>query len=186
MNNRITFITVSTLCLVAVAGLSSLFAKDSGSAAWKALEQSYAQANLELAQARLALAKNQNEESSGTVSQEMIDELEAGVQITENQLKHLDSASAANPFAPQIIAAQDDLKRLEADLNESLAANKLQAGAVSELAIGREQAEINVAKARIAALNALAEQPAEVRIQWQIGQLQDQIRALWARPLIED
>jgi hypothetical protein len=108
------------------------------------------------------------------------------VQITENQLKQLDSASAANPFGSQIIAAQDDLKRLEADLDESLAANKLQAGAVSELAIGREQAEINVAKARLAALQALAGQPADVRFQWQINQLQDQIRALWVRPLIED
>jgi hypothetical protein len=43
-----------------------------------------------------------------------------------------------------------------------------------------------VAKARLASLKALAQQPPEIRMQWEISQLQDQIRALWARPLIED
>jgi hypothetical protein len=116
----------------------------------------------------------------------MMDEFLAGVQVTQDQLKQLDSGSTANPFAAQMVAAQDDLKGLEDDHKESLAANKLQAGAVSELTMRREQAEINVAKARLAALESLAQQPADVRVQWQIGQLQDQIRALWARPLIED
>jgi hypothetical protein len=50
----------------------------------------------------------------------------------------------------------------------------------------REQAAIVVAKARLAALKVLDQQPPEVRIQWELGQIQDQIRALWARPLIED
>jgi hypothetical protein len=50
----------------------------------------------------------------------------------------------------------------------------------------REQAEIAVAKARLAMLKSLHEQPVEVRLQCEITQLQDQVRALWNRPLIED
>lgn len=49
-----------------------------------------------------------------------------------------------------------------------------------------EEARKQLSQARLAALRALAQQPPEVRVQWEIRQLQDEIRALWARPLIED
>jgi hypothetical protein len=62
----------------------------------------------------------------------------------------------------------------------------LQAGAVPDVELRREQAEISVAKARLAALQALPQQSPQVRVEWQIRMLQDDIRALWARPLIQD
>jgi hypothetical protein len=163
-----------------------LFAVDDSPAIWKALERSYAQANVELAQARLAKAKSENAAVGESVPAGMLAELEAGVQLTQDRLRQLDGNDNTHPFGPQLVAAADAVKSLQADHNESLKANQLQAGAVSEFELRREQAEINVATARLAALKSLAQQPPEVRVQWQISQLQDEVRALWARPRIED
>ena len=59
-------------------------------------------------------------------------------------------------------------------------------GARAHLALRRGQPEPTVPTAPLAALNARPQQPPPVRIAWEIRMLQDDIRALWARPLIED
>jgi hypothetical protein len=186
MSKHFKLFTLMAACVILGACLSNLFAVDEPPNTWKALEQNYAKANLELAQARLAQAQSENKTAAGSVSAGMLAELAAGVQLTRDHLRQLNSNDNANPFGPQIAAATDTVEALETIHAESLKANELQAGTVSDAEIRREQAEINVAKARLAALKALPQQPPEVRIQWQIGQLQDQVRALWARPLIED
>jgi hypothetical protein len=108
------------------------------------------------------------------------------VKLTKDRLQQLQSGSTTDPYGPQIAAAEDDLRGQEADYAEAIKANKIQAGVVSNTELQREQAEIAVAKARLAALKVLSKQSPEVRMQWEICQLQDQVRALWARPLIED
>jgi hypothetical protein len=173
-------------CLMVGICCTESFARESATANWHALEVAYARANLELAQARLAEAKSQNQSVRGSVSDGTLDELTAGVQLAQDRLKQLESGRSGDPYAGQIAAAEGALRALEADHDESLKANKIQAGSVADPELRREVAEIAVAKARLAALKVVSQQPPEVRIQWQIGQLQDQIRALWARPLIED
>lgn len=186
MTKRFTLLTASALCLITAFCLSGLLAREGAPSNWKMLEIRYAQADLELAMARLAQAESQNKLTSGTISQEMIDALKAGVKLTQDQLQQLTGKGSANPYAPQIAAAADIVKALENDHSESLQANKLQAGSVAEPQLRREQAEIEVAKARLAALQSLSQQPLEVRLDWEIHQLQDDIRALWARPLVQD
>jgi hypothetical protein len=163
-----------------------LFADDAASTDWNSLNKNYAEANLQLAQARLALALEDNKLVGGSVTQDTLDTLQASVKLAEQKLAQLGNANPANPFAPQVAVAESNLSGLEAQHKASLEANRLAAGSVSDLELRREAAEIAVAKARLAALQSLAQQPPEVRMQWQIDQLQDQIRALWARPLIED
>ena len=51
-------------CLIAAFRLPSLLARDEQPSDWKTLELRYAQANLELAQARLALANSQNQKAA--------------------------------------------------------------------------------------------------------------------------
>ena len=186
MSNQFKLLTLMAASVILGACLNNLFAVDEPPSTWKALEQNYAKADVELAQARLAQAQSENKTVAGSVSAGMLAELAAGVQLTQDRLRQIKSNDNTQPFGPQIAAATDTLKALETIHAESLKANELQAGAVSDAEIRREQAEINVAKARLAALKALPQQRPEVRIQWQIGQLQDQVRALWARPLIED
>ncbi len=186
MTKRFIVLTAMASCVLIGAFLNALFARDESPSNWKTLERAYAQANLELAQARLAQAKSQNQTVKGSVSQGMMDELSAGVQITQDYLRQLDGKGTGNPFAPQIVAAEDAVRGLEANHAESIKANTIQAGTVTDAELRRELAEIAVAKARVAALKVVSQQSPEVRIQWEIGQLQDQIRALWARPLIED
>ena len=186
MSKRFKLLTLAASCMILGAFLNNLFAVNETPVAWRTLEKNYAQANLELAQARLAQAKGENSTVGGSVPDGMLAELQAGVQVTKDRLQQLNSNDNRQPFAPQLAAAQDAVTALESDHAESLKANKLEAGSVPDIELRREVAEINVAKARLAALKALAQQPPEVRVQWQISQLQDEVRALWARPLIED
>jgi hypothetical protein len=163
-----------------------LFAREDAPNAWKSLETAYAKANLELAQARLAQAQSENAAVKGSVSDGTVDELEAGVRLTEQRLRRLESGAVGDPYAPQVAAAEEAVRGLEADYTESQKANSIATGSVPEAELKRQQAEVAVAKARLAALKALGQQPADVQLKWELSQLQDQIRALWARPLIED
>jgi hypothetical protein len=186
MFKRILLVLLLLVAVLFGAQLNRLRAKDAAPNNWKSLVMSYAEANLALAEARLAQAKGQNQLVAGSVSEETVDQLEAGVKLTRSRLQQLQKGPGSAPYAPEIAAAEDDLRGLQADHDESIKANKIQAGSVSEPELRREQAEIDVAKARLATLKVLAQQPAEVQIKWEIAQLQDQDRALWARPLIED
>jgi len=187
MAKRFTLIALMATCVISGMLLSQLFAVDQPKpTTWRALERAYAQANVELAQARLAQAQSENKAVPNSVSVPTLVELQAGVQLTQEQLKRFDNNGNAPMFGPQIAAATDAVKALEDDYNEAVKANSVSAGAVSQPELNRQKAEIAVAKARLASLKALGQQPPEVRIQWQISQLQDQVRALWARPLIED
>ena len=187
MKKQFALLAVLVPCLITVALLTTLFARDTAPSDWKALETRYAQANLELASARLAMAEHENQTQAESVPIETLDSLQAGVRLAQERLRQLEAGDDANnPFGPKIAAAEVALNGLEENHSESLEANKLQAGAVPVLALRREQAEIDVAKARLAALKSLSQQPVEVQVQWEIQQLQDEVRALWARPLIED
>jgi hypothetical protein len=186
MSRKLFTLIAMSACVVLGAYLNSLFAKDEAPSQWKALEKAYAQANVELAKARLAQAQSENQTVGGSVSNGMVAELKAGVQLTQERLKLIESGASGDSFAPQIAAGEDAVKALEADHAESIKANSLQANSVPAAELKREAAEIAVAKARLAAIKAISREPAGVQMQWEIGQLQDQVRALWARPLIED
>jgi hypothetical protein len=186
MFKRFNWIVLVLSCIAFGATLNMLFAGGPESNAWKSLEKSYATANLELAEARLAQANSENQAEEESVSQVMISELTAGVQLAQGRLKQLEASSNEKPYGPEIKAAEDAVNALQKDHAESIKANKLEAGAVADAELRREQAEIAVAQARLAALKSLDQQPPEVRVKWELGQLQDQVRALWARPLIED
>jgi len=185
MTNSAYKVAFSVLSLLIVSTASPSRAGESSSDNWKALEKSYAEANLELAQARLAQAKNENEQDEGAISQGTMAELQAGVKVAQERLKLLSDGNA-DAYAPQISAAESTVKTLEAEHAESIKANKIDSGAVTNAELRREAAEIAVAKARLAALKVLSKQPPEVRLQWELSQLRDQIVALWARPLIEN
>jgi hypothetical protein len=186
MTKRLTVMSVIATSMLLGICLKALFAGEDSPSAWASLEKSYAQANLQLAQARLAQARHENQTVAGSVSDGTLAELSAGVQLTQLRLRQLESGATGDLYAPQIAAAEDAIRGREADYAESVKANSIQAGAVPDVELRREYAEIAVAKARLASLKALAQQPPEVRMQWEISQLQDQIRALWARPLIQD
>jgi hypothetical protein len=186
MTKRIALPLFLATCVIAVVCLSKLSARDEAPSNWKAIEQRYAEANLELAKARLDMAKSQNEAVAGTVTKQTMAELQSAVQVSQDWLKQLAVNQNPNRYSPQIAAMEGLVRAMEANHADSLKANQLQEGAVSAVNLGNEQAEINVAKARLAALRSLSQQPPEVRVDWEISMLQNDIRALWARPLIRD
>jgi predicted outer membrane protein len=186
MTKRIARSLIITPCVIAVACLSGQSAREEAPSNWKSLEQRYAEASLELANARLAMAQSQNKAVAGTVSKQTMNELQSGVQVARDRAKQLAVNQNANSFSPQITAVEGAIQTLEADYDEAIKANQLQAGAVPDVELRREQAEINVAKVRLAALKMLPQQSPQARVEWEIRMLQDDIHALWARPLIED
>jgi hypothetical protein len=185
MTKRTALPLVLAPCVIAVAYLSAYSARDDAPSNWKSLEQRYAEANLELAKARLDMAQSQNKAIPRTVDRQTMDELQSGVQISRDQLKQLVVNQNADALSPQIAAIEGVIRALETNYAESLKANQLDAGAVNDIELRREQAEINVAKARLAALQALPQQSPQVRVEWEIRMLKDDIRAIWARPLID-
>lgn len=187
MTKRFSLLSLWAVCLVAAASFTILFAQDAAPGNWPAAEKGYTQANLALAEARLALALSQQDSVADSVSEEGLNSLRADVENARAQLQQqLGAASRPASMSFAIAAAEQDLKACQGSYTKSIEANKLAAGSVPDLELRKEQAELNVAKARLAAVRLLQNQSPEVRMQWQINQLQDQIRALWARPLIED
>src|ERR1700761_2804793 len=100
-------------CIAFGATLNMLFAGGTDTNSWKALERSYATANVELAEARLAQANSQNQAVADSVSRGMIAELKAGVQVAQDRLKQLDDKGHGNPYGPQIKAGEDAVNVLE-------------------------------------------------------------------------
>ncbi len=186
MTKRIAFPLILVPCVMVAASFSTFSALGDAASDWTALEQQYAEANLGLANARLAVAESQNKAAAGSVTKETMDELRAGVQVARDQVKQLAVNKTANSLSPRVTAIESRIQALETNHAESIKANQLQAGSVSDVELRREEAEISVAKARLAALRALPQQSPQVRVEWEIRMLQDDIRALWARPLIED
>jgi hypothetical protein len=186
MTKRFVVFAAMAACVLFGMSIGALFAGADSPSNWATLEKAYAQTNLQLAQARLAQAQSENQAVKGSVSDGTLDELMAGVKLTQDRLRQLESGAKSDSYAPQIAAAEEAVRGLEADLAASVKANSIQAGSVTDAEVRREEAEVAVAKARLAQLKALAQQPPDVRVRWEIGQLQDQVRALWARPLIED
>jgi hypothetical protein len=132
------------------------------------------------------MAQTQNKPVPGTIAKQAMNELHSAVQVARDWIKQLAVNQNPNRYSPRIAAMEGVVRSLEANHAESLKANQLQKGTVTGVNLRNEQAEINVAMARLAALRALAQQPPDVRIEWEIRMLQDDIRALWARPIIED
>ncbi|HVT29757.1 MAG TPA: hypothetical protein VHE81_17195 [Lacipirellulaceae bacterium] len=187
MSKRFLLLAASVLCLITVLCFSKLRAGDASNPTnWKTLEIRCAQANVTLAEARLAEAEAQNKLAAGTNSPDMIKSLQANVKVAHDRLQQLQGKGGNNSFGPQIVATMDRIQTLTENHQQSLQANQLQAGAVPDTVLRRQQAEIDVAKARLAALQVLSDQPLPVRLEWQIHQLQDDVAALWARPLLQD
>ena len=65
MTKRITLPLIVAICIIALACISKLSARDEAPSNWKSLEKGYAEANLELARARLAMAQSQNKAVAG-------------------------------------------------------------------------------------------------------------------------
>lgn len=186
MKQRLALIVSLATPLLLLAYLATSFAQETRSTDWKSLEIQNAEASLALAQAQLAVAIHQNQEAAESVPKETMASLQAEVQLAASRLKQLQGGELANPYAPMIAAAEARVKGAEQEYQESLRANSIDQSAVPEVMVQREQAKIAVAKSRLAMLQQLNGQPVDVRLQWEIRQLQDEVRALWNRPLIED
>ena len=186
MTQRLALIAMCTTPLLLLAYLATSFAQETGPSDWTSLELQQAEANLALAQAQLGIAEHQNQEVAESVSKATMDSLHAGVQLAEGRVQQLKLGNAGNPYAPLIAAAEARVAGAELEHQQSLQANSADPSAIPEVMLRREQAEIAVAQARLAMLKQLHAQPVEVRLQWEIRELQDDVRALWNRPLIED
>jgi len=120
MSRSFTKLFVLAACVIFGACLNALFAKDEAPTNWKALEKAYAEANVKLAEARLAQARSENQTVGGSVSSGMLAELQAGVQLTQARLKQLGTSAPGDAFAPQVAAAEDAVRALEMVHAESL------------------------------------------------------------------
>ncbi len=106
MTKRIALSLILIPCVIAFICLSKLSARDEAPSNWKSLEQRYAEANLELAKARLAMAQSQNKAAAGSVSKQTMDELQSGVQISQDWLKQLAVNQNPSIYSQRIAAVE--------------------------------------------------------------------------------
>ena len=69
------------------------------------------------------------ERVAGTISKEMMDQLQSCVQVSRDSLKQILVNKNANATSPQVAALEGVIRSLEVNYAESLKANQQQAGA---------------------------------------------------------
>jgi hypothetical protein len=188
MTHRLTQIATLSLGLIAALSLPTLFAQAPAEPDWKAAQTAYATANLELAEVRLNQLNREREVARDAVPDETIAILESQVELAKLQLDQITNGKPGDVLDFQLAAAAAELKARETNYQKLVRIREFAASsaAVTGADLKLAAAQIAVARSRVGILKALAAQPAEVRIQWQIADMQNQIRSLWTRPQIED
>jgi hypothetical protein len=188
MTHRVSRIGMLSFALVAILGLTTLFAQNAGSPELQAAQKAYAAAILDLAETRLNQLNREREVARDAVPDETIAILEAQAELAKQQLDQVTNGKPVDILEFQISEAAAELQARDTNYQKLTRIREFAAtsAAVSASDLKIAAAQTAVARSRVAILKALASQPAEVRMQWQIADLQNQISSLWARPQIED
>jgi hypothetical protein len=153
----------------------------------ESLEVRYARAYLQLAQADLQIAVEENKKVPGTYPEAAIEPLRRVVAIAEEQLKHALGESAHDLHSVHIRQAEAAVAEAESDLQRTLAANRRLPGLVDPTQLHRAHLRVEVAKLALAKARAVNAHNLPEHMQWQLEelrmellQLQSQVQKLLA------
>jgi len=144
---------------------------------WERLTQDYASAAVDVAEARLASAKSINKSVPRSIAADLIGDMTRLVEAAQERQRMLKTGDAGDSCVSLMAAAQISLKR---DENTYAGLQKaVERGAVlSPGALDLAKTRAELAKARVALAKALADQPVEVRRQWQIELIVDEMESI--------
>jgi hypothetical protein len=147
------------------------------SQSWKRLTQDYAGAAVDLAEARLASAKSINKSVPRSIAADRIGDMTRLVEAAQTRQRMLKLGETGDACISLITAAEISLERDEntyAGFQKAVERGAVLATGTLDLAKTRVQ----LAKARVALAKALAGQPVEIRRQWQIELIVDEIESI--------
>ena len=144
----------------------------------ESLEVRYARAYLQLAQADLQIAVEENEKVPGTYPEAAIELLRRVVVIAEEQLKHALGESAHDLHSVHIRQEEAAVTEAESDLQRTLAANRRLPRLVGPTQLRRAHLRVEVAKLALAKARAVNAHSLPEHTQWQLEELRMELLQL--------
>lgn len=147
------------------------------STSWERLTRDYAGAAVDVAEAQLASAKAINQSVPRSIAADRIGNLTRLVEAAQTRQRMLKMADPSNVCATLVAAAEISLKRDENTYSGYQKA--VERGAVlSPGTLDLAKSRVQLAKARVELIKALADQPLEIRRQWQIELIVDELESI--------
>jgi DNA repair exonuclease SbcCD ATPase subunit len=144
----------------------------------QSLEVRYAQAQLRLAEVNLKRVERMNQRVPRSVPGDMVAEYREDVEVAKLRLENLASGKGENDFQVWLRRAEEAAQSAEARLRSGMAVNQRAPGTLDALELERLRLRAELARLRLARGQALADQPRETQVQWQLDYLSDEVQRL--------
>ena len=161
------------LAVLLAVGLTLSAEKGDAPKTWPALARDYAAAASNLAQADVASAVAYNTSVPNAIPASEIEFLRAAAQAAQDRLVALEAGKPLDATASLVILAEANLKGARSAYARLLRQASLVS--VLEEQIRAAKARVDLAEAKLALVKALGDQPPEVRRQWQMQLLLDEL-----------
>jgi hypothetical protein len=147
------------------------------SKSWERLTQDYASAAVDLAETRLASAKSINKSVQRSIAADRIGDMTRLVEAAQARQRMLTRGDAGDTCITLVAAAEISLQRDESTYAGFQKAVE-RGGVLSAGTLDLAKTRVQLAKARVALSKALADQPVEIRRQWQIELIVDEMESI--------
>jgi hypothetical protein len=154
---------------------------NSNSDQWKQAKIAYAQAVLQVAQADLAKAREANSKAAETIPSAVVRGLQSDVAMAQARVDVMKGTSQPGDENPYMIAAKDALAFARENLQQANSVNARVPGAIGKVELDRRQADVDLAKARLAAASLLDKVTPQEAAQWELLQMQEELHDLGFR-----
>jgi hypothetical protein len=144
------------------------------------IEVRFARAQLQLAEVSLKQVRQMNQRATGAVPQNAVAQYEQDVEVAKALVQAADHRPGQQEdlFPVWLRRAEAEATSAETQWRSAAAANRRAPGAYADLEVERLHLRADVARLRFEHGQALADKSAEVRLQWQLGVLADDVERL--------
>ena len=153
-------------------------AAPAGSSASEPIGVRYARAYLALTKAELAKASEANQRVPGTMPASQLSGLELSVLIAEENLKQAQAVAEGKTYNSLVVVATENLKVADEAYQRAQEVNRRVVGTITATELERLRLAAEVAKLAVERSKALDGQPADVRLQWEVEQLREEVLRL--------
>ena len=138
----------------------------------------YARAQLQLAEATLRKAQDQNRRVGETISAGLLAQFTDAVQVARAQLAAAENPGGADSLAAWIRRAESGVREAENRWKRAQEVNRLSAGTVAAIDVERLRLTVEIAKLQVERGKSLASASNEAKLNWQVDVLNDDIARL--------
>jgi hypothetical protein len=150
-------------------------APPAGGAQAESVDVRYARAQLQLAEATLRKALDQNRRVGETISAGLLAQFTDSVHVAKAQLQSAEHPGEADALAGWIRRAESAVREAENRLKRANEVNRLVAGTVAAIDIERLRLSVDIAKLQVERGQSVAKASSEAKLRWQVDMLSDEL-----------